>query len=170
MEAVWLSVMGPCMLLFPTLLSLGDGINVRRWMPQTLSPECVCLIQSANTYDFKSQTQANRSFTKHHRNQLWWLKVHQKHKVTFQFYAAYRWWSSVKCPEKMLCFFSTVPFSFGEKHFLKINWCLNEMGFICDHSGNKYTARNKIFQEKTQHKTSIDFFFSRCIEMKKSHS
>lgn len=33
------------------------------------------------------------------------------------------------------------------------------MGFIRDHSGNKYTTRNKILKGKTQQKTSIDFSF-----------
>lgn len=33
------------------------------------------------------------------------------------------------------------------------------MGFIRDHSGNKYTTRNKILKGKTQQKPSIDFLF-----------
>lgn len=33
------------------------------------------------------------------------------------------------------------------------------MGFIRDHSGNKYTTRNKILKGKTGQKPAIDFLF-----------
>lgn len=51
MEAARLFVMGPSMLLIPTLPSFWRRrrMNVRGCVPQTPGEDCYCLIQSADT-------------------------------------------------------------------------------------------------------------------------
>lgn len=79
-----------------------------------------------------------------------------KPEVIFRFRCC---WSSgceaVKFPVKN----ATPPHFFSNQHSQKINWYFDWMGFIRDHSGNKYTTRNKILKGKTQQKPSIDFLF-----------